>query len=130
MSSLLLFFCACTNDVIQCETALSVTGNNYTSSSYKAAVKTALEDFLETRYYLNQYIKIRTQEFLLVDVKSAHGRCFKAMFRVMPDVALADIRKTQGLGYSGAELKGLQFESKLQADTISFIITKVEKTVD
>ena len=52
------------------------------------------------------------------------------MLQILPYLRPADIRKTQGLGYRGAELKGLQYESKLQADNISFIITKVEEIVD
>lgn len=130
-STLLISFGACT-DNNQCDTALAASGKNYTDSSYKAIVKKALEDFPKnkTKFYLDEYEKIGADEFLLLNIKQTPNTCLKAMFQVMPDVFIADIRKTQGLGYRGAELKGLQYESKLQADTLCFVITKIEEIED
>ncbi|MES2478189.1 MAG: hypothetical protein V4561_03830 [Bacteroidota bacterium] len=130
--SMSLFFFACSHQKV-CRNANPVLNEkDYNTVIYKKAIREALETIPKNSvsYYLNHYFIKDGNEYLVADIKSKNLLCAKAEFLVNPGVFLSDIRKTNGMGYSGAKLNGLQFESKQKADTIILIINKIESIID
>lgn len=127
-----LFFFAC-SDQKACQNMNPVlNGEDYNTVIYKKAVKEAIETLPagSVSYYLDRYYVKDSNEYILADLKSKNLLCAKAEFLVKPGVFLADIRRTKGMGYRGAELKGLQFESKQKANTVILMIDKIESIID
>lgn len=108
-------------------------GNDYNTVIYKKAVSEALKSIHENsvRYYLDQYFIKDGNEYLVADIKSKdHHLCTKVQFLIKPGVFLADIPKKNGMGYRGAELKGIQYETKNQSDKTDFVITQIQSIID
>lgn len=130
--SMSLFFFSC-QEQTACKNLNPVLNDSgFNSVNYQKAVREAIETLPKgsVSYYLDRYYVKDGNEYLVAEIKSKNVLCAKAEFLIKPAVFLADIRRTKGMGYSGAELKGLRFESKLKANSVILMIDKIESIID
>jgi hypothetical protein len=130
--SMSLFFFSCQEQTVCKNLNPVLNDTDFNSANYKKTVKEAIETLPEgsVSYYLDRYYVKDGNEYLVAEIKSKDVLCAKAEFQIKPGVFLANIPRTKGIGYRGAELKGLQFESKQKANTVILMIDKIESIVD
>ncbi len=83
----------------------------------------------ELTYTLNKYLQENGREYLDVQVE---GNDFEAKGLVLVNNwdKLEDIKRTKGLGYSGAELRGLKVNIQQNDSGAELIYKDLEKIVD
>jgi hypothetical protein len=86
-------------------------------------------DLSKVLFYFEGYVEKNGKEYLNVSI---HGDnlCANAMMRVTQWKGIEDIKRTKGLSYCGAELKGLKFDAHRDSLETEFIYTSVEKIID
>lgn len=105
---------------------------DYKTTSYRKAVIDAIQKLREesVHYYFEKYVVEDGIEYIVAEVKSDDKLCAKVQLRIKPEIFLADIRRTKGKGYQGAELKGVHFESKLTYDSTNLSLSSIESIID
>jgi len=87
-------------------------------------------DKSKTSYWFNSYEVANGQDYINVDV-SADSLCAVAHIKVVEwDDNLADIKKSEGKGYSGTQLKNLQIEVAKDSAGTAFIYKSVDEISD
>lgn len=105
---------------------------DYKTTSYRKAVIDAIQKLPEesVHYYLENYFVENGFEYIMAIVKSDDILCAKVQLQIKPEVFLEDIRKTKGMGYRGAELEGIHFESKYADDSTYLKVSSIESIID
>ncbi len=101
-----------------------------TSKEYRNKLANVIESKPEElTYTLNKYLQENGREYLDVQVE---GNDFEAKGLVLVNNwnKLEDIKRTKGLGYSGATLKGLKVDIQQNDSGAEFIYKDLEKIVD
>ncbi|TYB75774.1 hypothetical protein [Bizionia myxarmorum] len=80
-------------------------------------------------YLLNSFNKQNGEESLTIDVQG-DGLCAEATLIVKDWSGLEEIKRTKGVSYLGAELRGLTFDIINNTDSVDFIYKNVEAVVD
>ncbi len=124
--------CACAFTEPHCENTNPVFRSEpYEADVYKIELARLLRNAnaADFKYYLSGFLRPGTEELLIVNI---HGADFCAMAAVHVDDwgKLADIRRTSGRGYRGAELQGLKINVKEDAGKVTFVYADVEAVVD
>jgi len=106
--------------------------NEYISDQieYKNEIVKLMEsDNEKIEFWFERYLKGDKGEFIEIQI-STDKFCANAFVRVNDWTKMEGIRKTQGLGYEGAELIGLKFT--LESDSIDtyFLYNDIEKIID
>ena len=83
----------------------------------------------EVSYFINKYLERKGNAYLDVQIK---GSNFEATGLVLVNNwnKLEGIKRTKGIGYSGAELKGLQLDIRESETGAEFIYKDVDWIVD
>ncbi|WP_157716104.1 hypothetical protein [Roseivirga echinicomitans] len=80
-------------------------------------------------YWLSDYTEQNGQEFITVNIQG-DGLCAKGLLQVNDWTNIEGIKKTKGVSYIGAELKGLTFDIITTGESIDFIYKNIESIVD
>jgi hypothetical protein len=80
-------------------------------------------------YWFDKYQKTGEQEYIHVSIKGG-GLCAKGVMAVKQWGKLADIQKTKGAGYSGAELRNLQFDIQQNDAGTELVYKSVDEIID
>ncbi len=99
---------------------------------YKNELAKQLKNINNTQltYFLDKYQEINNKKFLSVQIQG-QGLCAKMLVGIRTqNNKIANILKTKGLGYSGAELKNLQIDIQQEETTFAFIYKNLEVIID
>ena len=80
-------------------------------------------------YWFESYKVKDDKEYILVNIQHT-DLCTKGLFLVENWKELEPIRKTEGKGYRGAQLKGFTFEYAHYEDQTELVFVKLDKIVD
>lgn len=80
-------------------------------------------------YWLSSYSVQNEQEFITVNIQG-EGLCAKGLLQVNDWKNMEGIKRTKGVSYKGAQLKGLTFEILTNGESIDFIYKSIEGIVD
>lgn len=81
------------------------------------------------RYWINDYLHRDDRDFVSVFVQS-ETVCAVTEFDITDAKKLEQYKSISGKGYSGAELKGLNYSIDNDGDSIQFILHDVDRIVD
>jgi hypothetical protein len=100
------------------------------SAEYKNELARLLQtDAQRLTYIFNKYVESDGHEYLDIEFK---GDDFEASGLVLVTNwnKLTGIKRTKGLGYSGAELKGLQLDIQKNPSGAAFVFKDLEEIID
>lgn len=80
-------------------------------------------------YWLSNYTEQNGQEFITVNIQGV-GLCAKGLIQVNNWGKIEGIKRTKGVSYKGAQLKGLTFDIISNEESIDFIYKNLERIVD
>lgn len=80
-------------------------------------------------YWLSDYTSENGKEFITVNIQG-EGLCALGMLQVNDWTHIEGIKKTEGVSYRGAELKGLVFDIIDDGSSIDFIYQNIDRIVD
>lgn len=92
-------------------------------------VKLMALDNQKIEFWFDQYLKEDKGEFIKIQI-STDKFCANAFVRVTDWSKMEGIRKTQGIGYVGAELVGLKFTLERDSTDTYFLYNDIEKIID
>lgn len=92
-------------------------------------VKLMALDNQKIEFWFDQYLKEDKGEFIKIQI-STDKFCANAFVRVTNWSKMEGIRKTQGIGYVGAELVGLKFTLERDSTDTYFLYNDIEKIID
>lgn len=103
----------------------------FDSNEYKNELAKQIDSIGQDKlsYSLENYCKKGEEQYIVVVIKGA-GLCAKGALLVNDWSKLAGIRKNSGLGYSGAELRGLTLQISQNTEGKQFIFTGLDKIID
>jgi len=93
------------------------------------AVELASPEATDFTYRLDKYSVVDGKEYLDIDIKG-HGVNAKASVLVKNWHKIEGIRRTKGLGYIGAELKGIKIETERGGGKTEFVYMDVDRVID
>lgn len=98
---------------------------------YKTELLTQIEKVGQDRltYWFDSYIKENEKEYIVVNIQQK-SLCAKGMIRVKDWTKIEGIRRTQGKGYVGAQLKGLTFNVEKESNEIELVYKDIERILD
>lgn len=121
-------FAACSN--VENKSTNPFTNLSSNSKEYKDKLAQKLKSNPEDiSYFVNKYLETGGNEYLDIQVK---GIDFEATGLVLVNNwnKLEGIKRTKGMGYSGAELKGLQLDIRESKTGAEFIYKDVDRIAD
>lgn len=80
-------------------------------------------------YWLDAYVQEHGNEYILVDVRH-DSLCAMAMIRVKDWDKIEGVKRTKGVSYKGAELRGLTFSVINDSSGVEFIYRTLDRIVD
>lgn len=80
-------------------------------------------------YWLDAYVREHGNEYILVDVRH-DSLCATAMIRVKDWDKIEGVKRTKGVSYKGAELRGLTFSVINDSSGVEFIYRTLDRIVD
>lgn len=86
-------------------------------------------DSNEVSYYFDSYQKEEDAEYIIVKAQGPDF-CAKGHFQVRDWTGLETVQKTNGKGYTGAELVGYRFTVDGSSEPIQLVYTSVESIFD
>ncbi len=93
------------------------------------AKQLSLADNEKISYWFDSYIKHDNKEYILVEVQDKN-LCAKILILVENWNNIENIGKTKGKSYRGAELVGLNFDIRHDADTVKFVYSSIDHISD
>ncbi len=130
LSTLLIFLASC--DRPNCKNTNSIFDSNgietnvYKNELVKEMDKVGKENLT---YWLSNYTEQNGKEFITVNIQG-DGLCAKGLLQVNDWKNIEGIKRTKGVSYNGAELKGLTFDIVTNGESIDFIYKNIESIVD
>ncbi len=128
ISLIFLFFSSC--DRPECENSNQIFDKySFDSEEYKAELISQISKYDNIEYWFNKYIEEEGKEYLIVNAQN-NSICAKAIIQVNDWNKIEDIKRTKGLGYRGAKLKGLKFDIEKDSIKTYFIYKDIESILD
>ncbi|HEY9177784.1 MAG TPA: hypothetical protein VIN07_08845 [Flavipsychrobacter sp.] len=81
------------------------------------------------RYWINSYRKQDGKDLMFTHVQN-ESVCAIAVFDITETTGLQHYKDVTGKGYSGAELRGVDYDVYRNETTIDFIMNNVERVID
>ncbi len=130
LSTFLIFFGSCdrpdcknTNSVFDSN---SIETNDYKQELVKEMDRVGKENLT---YWLSNYTEKDGKEFIAVNIQGDE-LCAKGLIQVNDWKNIEEIKRTKGVSYNGAQLKGLTFDIITNGESINFIYKNIESIVD
>ncbi len=130
LSTLLFLLASC--DRPNCKNTNSVfDSNDIEANLYKQELVKQIDKVGKEKltYWLSNYTKKNGKEFITVDIQGG-DLCAKGLIQVNDWKNIEEIKRTKGVSYNGAQLKGLTFDIIANGESINFIYKNVESIVD
>ncbi|MCP3928685.1 MAG: hypothetical protein GY705_06245 [Bacteroidetes bacterium] len=80
-------------------------------------------------YWLDHYMEKNEQEYIVVNIQNG-PLCAKGVFLIKNWNKIEGIKKSKGVGYRGAELKGFSFDIERESDKIELVYRDLERIID
>jgi hypothetical protein len=80
-------------------------------------------------YWFDSYMKENEKEYIVVNIQNK-SLCAKGKILVNDWNKIEGIKRTQGMGYVGAKLKGLTFNVEKDSNQIEFVYKDITRIVD
>lgn len=105
--------------------------NNIESNLYKQELVKELNKIGKENltYWLVNYSEQNGKEFITVNIQG-NGLCAKGFLQVDNWNNIEGIKKTKGISYRGAQLKGLTFDIITNGESINFIYKNLDRIID
>lgn len=130
LAALLIFLGSCSRPA--CKNTNSIfDSNGIETNVYKRELVKEIERVGKENltYWLSDYTLQNGNEFITVNIQG-EGLCALGLIQVKDWNNLEEIKKTKGVSYNGAELKGLTFDMITNGESIDFIYKNLESIVD
>lgn len=130
LSTLLIFLASC--DRPDCKNTNSVfDSNGLETNVYKQELAQEIDRIGKNNltYWLSSYTEQNEKEFITVNIQG-DGLCAKGLLQVNDWKNIEGIKRTKGVSYIGAQLKGLTFDIITNGESIDFIYKSIERIVD
>lgn len=104
---------------------------NIDSEKYKLELLNQINKYGKENltYWLDSYLEDNGKEYIIVNIQNNY-LCAKGMIRVKDWSKLKGIKRTKGIGYIGAKLKGLSFIIDKDSLKTEFIYKDITRIVD
>ena len=126
----LIFLASCNRP--DCENTNSIfDSNSLETNVYKEELVKEMDRIGKENltYWLSNYVEQNGKEFITVNIQG-DGLCAKGLLQVNDWTNIEGIKKTKGVSYNGAQLKGLTFDVITNEESIDFIYKNLESIVD
>ncbi len=130
LSTLLFFLASC--DRPDCKNTNPVfDSNGIETNIYKQELVKQMDKVGKDNltYWLSNYIEENGKEFITVNIQGG-DLCAKGLLQVNDWKSIEGIKRTKGVSYNGAQLKGLKFNTITTGESIDFIYKNIESIVD
>jgi hypothetical protein len=130
LSTLIIFLASC--DRPDCKNTNSVfDSNGLETNVYKQELIQEMDRIGKNNltYWLSSYTEQNEKEFITVNIQG-DGLCAKGLLQVNDWKNIEGIKRTKGVSYRGAQLKGLTFDIITNGESIDFIYNSIERIVD
>jgi hypothetical protein len=130
LSTLIIFLASC--DRPDCKNTNSVfDSNGLETNVYKQELIQEMDRIGKSNltYWLSSYTEQNEKEFITVNIQG-DGLCAKGLLQVNDWKNIEGIKRTKGVSYRGAQLKGLTFDIITNGESIDFIYNSIERIVD
>lgn len=130
--TLLIFFATVSCDRPNCKNKNPIFDSHaINSAEYKAELLREIEKQGQENltYWFSDYTEQNGGEYIVVNIQN-HSLCAKGMIRINDWQKLEGIKRTKGLGYVGALLKGFTFDMRKEAGHIEFVYKDIDRIVD
>lgn len=130
LSTLLIFLASC--DRPDCENTNSIfDSNGAETNAYKKELVKEMDRVGKENltYWLSNYTEQNGKEFITVNIQG-DGLCAKGLLQVSDWKNIEGIKRTKGVSYNGAQLKGLTFDIITNGESIDFIYKNIASIVD
>jgi hypothetical protein len=130
LSTLIIFLASC--DRPDCKNTNSVfDSNGLETDVYKQELIQEMDRIGKSNltYWLSSYTEQNEKEFITVNIQG-DGLCAKGLLQVNDWKNIEGIKRTKGVSYRGAQLKGLTFDIITNGESIDFIYNSIERIVD
>jgi hypothetical protein len=104
---------------------------SYDSQEYKRELADRIRNIgpENLEYWFDAYVQKDGNDYLLVDIRN-DSLCATGMIEVNDWHKLEGIKRTKGVGYKGAKLKGLTFQVTQDSAEVQFTYRTLDRIVD